>query len=224
MRAVFTRIENNSNKKKLIAIFGAIIIVGITFLYFENIYNLTHRSKSLFEASIYKTKNKNEIPNTNTKVNNANDNKKVTQTSTISGSSSKNKGNENNNEIFDIKNKPGDSEKNIQNDNKNNDNLTKCWDKEPFVVLEPCHKCSSLLRSSLYACKSTGYREVLNCERYGPVSRSCRMPDTIRIKHYWTFEIICLIFALIFTTIAKQRKRYLDFLATERVRQQILSG
>jgi hypothetical protein len=43
------------------------------------------------------------------------------------------------------------------------------------------------------------------------------MPSNIRKSHYWTFETVCIIFTVIFTTVAKRRKRYLDHLATERV-------
>lgn len=63
------------------------------------------------------------------------------------------------------------AEKNRNSDNKNNENATKCWQIEPFHILEPCSKCDSFAKSSLKACKLTGYRETLNCEKYGPVSR-----------------------------------------------------
>jgi hypothetical protein len=56
-------------------------------------------------------------------------------------------------------------------DNKNNENLTKCWNKEKFVVQESCSKCDSLISKYVYACKETGYREILTCEKYGQVSR-----------------------------------------------------
>lgn len=62
-------------------------------------------------------------------------------------------------------------EKNRNNDNKNNENVTKCWEVEIFQIIEPCSKCDSFAKSSLKACKSTGYREILNCEKYGLVSR-----------------------------------------------------
>jgi hypothetical protein len=56
-------------------------------------------------------------------------------------------------------------------DNKNDVNSTKCWEKENFKLLEPCDRCDQLLRKTLSACMSTGYREVLKCENYGIVSR-----------------------------------------------------
>lgn len=171
--------------------------LGIAFLYFENIYNLRHRSRALFDSSIH-NKQPSEQLDTGSPSN-----KKPTTTSTTTSKS---------------------DDKRIQSDNRNNDNTSKCWDKEPFTVLESCHKCNSWLKSSLQACKPTGYREVLNCEKYGPVSRSCPMPVAIAIRHYWTFETVCLLLTLVFTSIAKRRKRWLDHLATERVRQQILSG
>jgi hypothetical protein len=140
----------------------------VTFLYFENIYNLTHRSKALLENSIHKYK-QNNLDDSNTekttakKTNNLNSiffNLNLYFHLTLKFVF-----------LFIIQSQGLNKEKNIKSDNKNSENLTKCWDKEPFTVLEICSKCSSLLKSSLNACHPTGYREVLNCEKYGPVSR-----------------------------------------------------
>ncbi len=64
-----------------------------------------------------------------------------------------------------------ENEENILIDNKNNENLTKCWSKEKFTLTEACSKCDPLLNKYLNACHETGYREVLNCQKYGTVSR-----------------------------------------------------
>ncbi|CAF0792907.1 unnamed protein product [Brachionus calyciflorus] len=178
---------NCMSKKKLIAVFGAIVIIAITFLYFENFYNITHHSKQGFDF--------NTLPSNTIRYETE---EKVNESDILKNS--------------------------ILNDNKNNDNSKKCWNLEKFVIMETCHRCDSLLRSSLFACKETGYREILNCEKNGPVSRSCPVPVEVLKKHYWTFEFTSLSLCLLFTVISKRRKRYLDHLATERVRKQILSA
>ena len=61
--------------------------------------------------------------------------------------------------------------KNIQNDNKNNENSKKCWNNETFSIIDECSKCSAFFKNSIHACKATGYRETIQCEKYGIVSR-----------------------------------------------------
>lgn len=63
------------------------------------------------------------------------------------------------------------NEKKVESDNKNNENLTKCWQVEAFSVIEKCTRCDPILLTSLRACKKTGYREIIHCEKYGQVSR-----------------------------------------------------
>lgn len=109
-------------------------------------------------------------------------------------------------------------------DIKKDEKSENCWDKEKYNLVEPCQRCDSLLKSSLIACKNTGYREVINCENHGIISRSCPVPVHILKKHYWAFEFTSLFVCLVFTIIAKRRKRFLDNLATEKVRRQILSA
>ena len=64
-----------------------------------------------------------------------------------------------------------EKEKELINDNKNNGNVTKCWNIEKYTVIDQCFKCDSFSMNFLLACKETGYREVLKCEKYGHVSR-----------------------------------------------------
>lgn len=182
MRQVLARLDSSGiSKKKLIAIFGAIVIVAVIFLYFESIYNLTHR----FKGSL-------TVNNDPYKLNN-----------------------EEKSQLDEAL-----AEKNRNSDNKNNENATKCWQVEPFHILEPCSKCDSFAKSSLKACKLTGYRETLNCEKYGPVSRSCSKPQHVVTRQYWTFQVVSIILASVFTVIAQKRKKFLAKLAEERVRQQ----
>lgn len=108
---------------------------------------------------------------------------------------------------------------------KKDEDSEKCWEKEKYSLIEPCQRCDSFLRSSLIkACKNTGYREVINCENHGIISRSCPVPVHVLKKHYWAFEFTSIFICSVFTIIAKRRKRYLDNLATEKVRRQILSA
>jgi hypothetical protein len=109
-------------------------------------------------------------------------------------------------------------------DLKGNQTVGKCWQSEHFQIVEPCSKCDHFSMSSLKACKPTGYKESVNCEKSGPATRSCSKPERVVVKQYWTFQIVSFLMALVFTVIAKRRKRYLDKLATERVRKQLLSG
>ena len=59
----------------------------------------------------------------------------------------------------------------IINDNKNFESVDKCWDKEKTELLEECTKCDMYYGRLLNACRLTGYKETLNCEQYGTVSK-----------------------------------------------------
>jgi hypothetical protein len=124
--------------------------------------------------------------------------------------------------LFFLKDIFGD--KNVLNDNKNNKNSTKCWQVESYTILEKCSKCDTFSRNSLLACKPTGYREIIQCTKFGHVSRSCAVPTSILVRNYWTFQFVCLIITAIFSLFVIRRKRFLDYQATERVRQQLLGS
>ncbi|RNA05417.1 JTB isoform X1 [Brachionus plicatilis] len=192
MNPIFSIFEscNCISKRKLIAIFAAIIIIAITFLYFENFYNITYHSKTFFGQNTA-IPNETELPDLETL--------ETKKTDPLIKSIN-------------------------DNDKKIDQNSKKCWNEEKYNLVEACQRCDSLLRSSLLACKETGYREVISCESHGLVSRSCPVPVHILKKHYWAFEFTSLFICLVFTAIAKRRKRYLDHLATEKVRRQILSA
>jgi hypothetical protein len=64
-----------------------------------------------------------------------------------------------------------EEQENVSKDNFNNINATKCWEKEDFTITEICNKCDKFLRKTLLACKISGYREVIKCNKYGMVSR-----------------------------------------------------
>ncbi len=134
-------------------------------MYLENIYNITHRPKSAIDSPSPDTKN-------------ANNNLNEVKDSNFD---------QMNGELFFffciliyyysnlyilclIKSKT-ELSRNILNDNKNNENSSKCWNKETFTIVDVCSKCNAFLRNSVHACKATGYRETINCEKYGLVSR-----------------------------------------------------
>jgi len=53
--------------------------------------------------------------------------------------------------------------------------------------------------------------------------KSCSVPKHVIIKRYWSFEVVCVCLAMVFTSIVISRKRFLDNIAYERVRKQLLS-
>lgn len=59
----------------------------------------------------------------------------------------------------------------VLKDNSNTVNKSKCWEMEKFEVLEACSKCDLYSLKFLVACKGTGYKELIACEKYGHVSR-----------------------------------------------------
>ena len=59
----------------------------------------------------------------------------------------------------------------VLKDNVNTGNKSKCWEIEKFKVLENCSKCDLYSMKFLMACKETGYKELIACDKYGHVSR-----------------------------------------------------
>jgi hypothetical protein len=53
--------------------------------------------------------------------------------------------------------------------------------------------------------------------------KSCSVPKHVIIKRYWSFEVVCVCLAMVFTSIVISRKRFLDNIAYERMRKQLLS-
>lgn len=111
----------------------------------------------------------------------------------------------------------------VLKDNLNNDNITKCWDFEKYTVIEECSKCDYFSLKHIKACLTTSYKEEIKCEKYGQVSRSCKVPAYVLSKRYWSFDFICFVFTVLFSSFTINRKRYLDKQAMDRMRQQILS-
>ncbi|XP_047461889.1 protein JTB [Mugil cephalus] len=98
-----------------------------------------------------------------------------------------------------------------------------CWLLEDFVVTEECERCSDFNSRSQSACKQTGYVERVNCTKTSREEyKSCR--SAMMDEHlFWKFEAAMLALTAVFAIVVVVRQRWLDRLASEKVRRQIES-
>ncbi|XP_061598036.1 protein JTB isoform X4 [Cololabis saira] len=97
-----------------------------------------------------------------------------------------------------------------------------CWLLEEFIVLEECGRCSDF-HAAQTACRQTGYVERVNCTKSSKEEyKSCR--SAMMEEHlFWKFEAATLALTAVFAVLVVIRQRWLDRLASEKVRRQIES-
>uniref|UniRef100_A0A3Q3WX91 Protein JTB n=1 Tax=Mola mola TaxID=94237 RepID=A0A3Q3WX91_MOLML len=98
-----------------------------------------------------------------------------------------------------------------------------CWRQEAFVVTTECLQCNAFQTRTWSACGPTGYVERVNCTKSNKDEhKSCR--STVMEEHrFWKFEAAMLGLTLLFGIVVVFRQRWLDRLASEKVRRQIES-
>ncbi|XP_076610241.1 protein JTB [Chaetodon auriga] len=98
-----------------------------------------------------------------------------------------------------------------------------CWLLEEFVVTTECLQCNAFQTRSWSACAPTGYVERVNCTRSNrDEHKSCR--SAVMEEHlFWKFEAAMLALTALFGVSVVVRQRWLDRLASEKVRRQIES-
>ncbi|XP_040909964.1 protein JTB isoform X1 [Toxotes jaculatrix] len=98
-----------------------------------------------------------------------------------------------------------------------------CWLLEEFVVTTVCSQCNAFQTKSWSACGQTGYVERVNCTKSNRDEyKSCR--STVMEEHlFWKFEAAMLTLMIFFGILVVARQRWLDRLASEKVRRQIES-
>ncbi|KAM7373706.1 hypothetical protein PAMP_008540 [Pampus punctatissimus] len=98
-----------------------------------------------------------------------------------------------------------------------------CWLLEEFVVTTECSQCNSFQTKSWSACSQTGYVERVNCTKSNKDEyKSCR--SAVMEEHlFWKFEAVMLALMVFFAVLVVIRQRWLDRLASEKVRRQIES-
>nr|XP_057903439.1 protein JTB-like isoform X2 [Doryrhamphus excisus]XP_057903680.1 protein JTB-like isoform X2 [Doryrhamphus excisus] len=97
-----------------------------------------------------------------------------------------------------------------------------CWLLEEFVVTVECSQCSAFQTTRL-ACSHTGYVERVNCTKsHRDEYKSCR--SVVMEEHlFWKFEAAMMALTALSAIIVVTRQRWLDRLASEKVRRQIES-
>lgn len=98
-----------------------------------------------------------------------------------------------------------------------------CWLLEEFVVTTVCSECNAFQATSWSACGYTGYVERVNCTKSNRDEyKSCR--SAVMEEHlFWKFEAAMLALTVLFSMVVVVRQRWLDRLASEKVRRQIES-
>ncbi|XP_026205679.1 protein JTB isoform X2 [Anabas testudineus] len=98
-----------------------------------------------------------------------------------------------------------------------------CWLLEDFTVMTECSQCNAFQSRSWSACGQTGYVERVNCTKSNKDEyKSCR--STLMEEHlFWKFEAAMLALMAVFAILVVVRQRWLDRLASEKVRRQIES-
>ncbi|XP_061787256.1 protein JTB isoform X2 [Nerophis lumbriciformis] len=97
-----------------------------------------------------------------------------------------------------------------------------CWLLEEFVVTSECSQCGAF-QTTRAACGHTGYVERVNCTKSNKDDyKSCR--STAMEEHlFWKFEAAMLAVTSLTAIVVVARQRWLDRLASEKVRRQIES-
>ncbi|KAG7225300.1 hypothetical protein INR49_007147 [Caranx melampygus] len=100
---------------------------------------------------------------------------------------------------------------------------TPCWLLEEFIVTTSCSQCNAFQTKSWSACGLTGYVERVNCTKSNRDEyKSCR--SAVMEEHlFWKFEAAMLAMTVVFAVLVVIRQRWLDRLASEKVRRQIES-
>lgn len=98
-----------------------------------------------------------------------------------------------------------------------------CWTHEEFVVTSECQRCTPYQARLWAACGLTGYVEQVNCTNSNKDEhKSCR--SAVMEEHlFWRFEAVVLVLTLLLAILVVTRQRWLDRLASEKVRRQIES-
>ncbi|KAL6100294.1 jtb [Pungitius sinensis] len=98
-----------------------------------------------------------------------------------------------------------------------------CWLLEDFVVTTECLQCNAFQATSWSSCRLTGYVERVNCTRSNRDEyKSCR--SAVMEEHlFWKFEAAMLALMAVLAVVVVVRQRWLDRLASEKVRRQIES-
>ncbi|XP_060948381.1 protein JTB [Limanda limanda] len=98
-----------------------------------------------------------------------------------------------------------------------------CWLQEDFIVTSACLQCDDFQAKSWSSCGPTGYVEKINCTRSSKDEyKSCR--SAVMEEHlFWKFEAAMLALMVVFAVVVVVRQRWLDRLASEKVRRQIES-
>ncbi|XP_031696845.1 protein JTB isoform X1 [Anarrhichthys ocellatus] len=101
--------------------------------------------------------------------------------------------------------------------------IAPCWLLEDFVVTTECSQCNAFQSRSWSSCELTGYVERVNCTRSNREEhKSCR--SAVMEDHlFWKFEAAMLALTAVFAVLVVVRQRWLDRLASEKVRRQIES-
>ncbi|XP_029282014.1 protein JTB [Cottoperca gobio] len=101
--------------------------------------------------------------------------------------------------------------------------VSPCWLLEDFVVTTECSQCNAFQSTSWSSCATTGYVERVNCTRSNKDEyKSCR--SAVLEEHlFWKFEAAMLALTVSFAVVVVVRQRWLDRLASEKVRRQIES-
>ncbi|XP_061752617.1 protein JTB-like isoform X2 [Nerophis ophidion] len=97
-----------------------------------------------------------------------------------------------------------------------------CWLLEEFVVTSECSQCGAF-QTSRAACGQTGYVERVNCTKSNKDDyKSCRSA-AMEEHSFWKFEAAMLAVTSLSAVVVVARQRWLDRLASEKVRRQIES-
>lgn len=114
----------------------------------------------------------------------------------------------------------------ISNYNPKHTNITldRCWLDEYHTIIKPCSLCAiyeletthSSYRSNVKICSKTGYKELVECSRSGPVERAC----STNWKQYLTFLSLVSMSGGISGLLTKHRQTSLRDKSLARFRKQ----
>lgn len=99
-----------------------------------------------------------------------------------------------------------------------------CWLDEYYTIIKPCSLCAiyeletthSSYRSNIKICSKTGYKELVECSRSGPVERAC----STNWMQYLTFLSLVSMFGGISGLLTKHRQISLRDRSLARFRKQ----
>jgi len=102
----------------------------------------------------------------------------------------------------------------------------KCWKREEFSVVEPCHHCTKeeISSHSPVVCVATGFKEQVRCASGNVTQKACHQVAWLEERKFWVFETAMFFTGCVSASFVFLRQKQLDHIVYKRIQKQIANG